>query len=183
VVVISKKEEILDETENVNRIVELAKSNPTKLKDIVSQICLWISCNPLTDLHLNNARFLADDTDTLFFMDGEPIGALAEASDSPTIEAIKKYDQGFFSILGLRNLQGRLSMQMKEESISESDIEIVQKIFDDAIDKRVQVINWQRKWYWFKTYAYDYVPGLAFIASLFCSLRATMARCRTAFGS
>ena len=183
VVVISKKEEILDEFENLMNFVELAKTKPEILKAIVTQICLFISCNPLTDLHLNNVRFLADDTDTLLFLDGEPIGALAEASDHKTIEAIEQYDQGFFPILGLRNLQASIAIQLGQENILENDIKTVQKIFDDAIDKRVQVLIWQRKWHWFKTYAFHYVPGLTLIASIFVSVRAFTERWRIALAS
>ena len=166
VVVISKKEQILDESANLWYFAEIGQCKPSKLEEIAFQICLFITCNPLTDLHMYNIRFLDDDTDTVLFMDGEPVGGLAEASDQMLIDANQKYDRGFFSILGLRKLQLSISEGMKDEGIPESDIETVQKIFDEAIEKRVRVIDWERKWHWVKVYAMDCCL-IALIISIF----------------
>lgn len=168
-VVISKKEQILDESGNLWHLAELGQSNPSKLEEIAFQICLFITCNPLTDLHMNNVRFLDDDTDTVLFMDGEPIGGLAEASDQMSIDANQKYDRGFFSILGLKKLQLSISEDMEYECIPASDIETVQKIFDEAIEKRVRVIDWERKWHWIKVYTFDCFL-VAFFLSIFNAL-------------
>jgi len=173
-VVLSKKENILNESDSISRFVSLALTKPAKLSEIALQVCLFMACNPIPDLHLQNARFLDDDTDTLFFMDGEPIGAIAEASNSQTVEAIQKYDQGLFPILSLRKLQASIPSQLGEENIPDFAIQQVQKIFDEAIEKRVQIIIWERKWHLFKIYAVTHVPGLAFILPIFAMLQASI---------
>lgn len=146
VVVLSKKENLLSETESFKRLTLLAEENPLQLQQIASEVCRFLCCNPITDLHLRNMRFLADQSDTLFFMDGEPVGGLAEASNSEAVRANQRFDRGFFSIVSLKKLQGSITPMMKEEYLNASSIAKVQKIFDEAVETHVQVVIWQRKW-------------------------------------
>ena len=155
IVVISQKEQILGERNNLLRFAALAKNDPDKLRKIARQISLFITCNPLTDLHLNNMSFLADNSDTILFMDGEPIGWLADSSEPCTEKTFEQYDAGFYPILGLKRLQELISEQMKRQKIPRAEIQAVQQIFDEAINTRVQIIIWERKWHWIKFYALE----------------------------
>lgn len=165
VVVISRKVNILSNGDNIQRYAYLAQCDQPKLRSIAAQICLFITCNPLTDLALHNIRFGADNdtADTLFFIDGEPIGWLANVYDQLTGDSLQQYDQGFFPILGLRKLQASISDQMRNMNVPQASINAVQAIFDEAIEKRIQTIILERKWHLFKTSALTQLQGAAIL--------------------
>lgn len=144
VVVISKKENILSESENLHRFAKIVHDDPLKLQEISRQIVLLVKNWKITDAHLHNLRFLDDGTDTLMCIDGEPIGALADASQPEMVKAIQAFDQSFYSLLGLKKLQNSLPMQMEEEGIAEEDSFKIQKIFNANIAKMEEEINRER---------------------------------------
>lgn len=147
-VVISKKEEILENPSNLSRIVELAKTNPKELETIFQQLADLIKHNPLTDLHLFNLPFLKNASNTIFLMDGEPIGTIADAAYPPMVQYIQGFDPGFFPIAALKMLKAKIPEQLKEVAFSEGDIKAIQDIVDPIIDRCVQKIISERRWTW-----------------------------------
>lgn len=172
VVVISKKESIVDAKNNLHHFAALARNDPDKLREIARQIALFITCNPLTDLHLYNFSFLDDDSDTLLFMDGEPIGWLADCSDPNMEETYKNYDRGFYPILGLKKLQESITEQINKQKGSLTELQAVKRIFDEAINNRVQVIIWERTWHWIKYYALENLQSLTISGMLLFAIQA-----------
>lgn len=149
-VVISKKANIVSEEENLQRFVTMAYHRPKKLEELVQKISLVIKYMPLTDACLRNIRFLDDDTDTLTFFDGEPIGGLTDISQPQMIKGIQEYDRGFFSLLGLKKLTASIREQM-EGNFSEAKIAKVQEIFDRVTLPIKNTIIYERGAYLIKT--------------------------------
>lgn len=143
-VVFSKEENLLSHIESLKRFAALAETEFERLRLIARQICLFIKHTYLTDMHIGNMRFLDDETDTVAFFDGEPVGALSEASEEHVAEIFEEYDIGFYPLLGLKKLQYSISEYMSPEQISQSSIEKVQSIFDQEINQVSQEIIAER---------------------------------------
>lgn len=148
VVVISKKEEILDNPSNLSRLVELAKKNPKELETIFQQLADFIKYNPLTDLHLFNLPFLKKASNTIFLMDGEPIGTIADAADKDMVKYIQGFDPGFFPIAALKMLKAKIPEQLTDVPFSKREIKAIQDIVDPIIDACIQKIILERRWTW-----------------------------------
>lgn len=172
VVVISKKEHILTERANMLRFVELAHQRPDQLYQLARQIALFIKYTLLTDTHLNNIRFLDDQTDTVLFLDGEPIGGLADSSEQFFANKIQSYDPGFFALLGLKKLITSIPDYMESEDIPDSDIQKVQDIFNRAVKPIQAEIIRERRWRWIKMTINRYVEiFLAAVISMLSNMR------------
>lgn len=163
VVVISQKADILDESANLHRFADMAIEDPKRLMKIVDEIVLLIKCWKLTDTHLHNFRFLDDDTDTLIAIDGEPIGALADASEPRMVESVRSFNPGFYSLLGLKKLEISIYEKMEEEGIESSKIEVVQTLFHTKITVAMNEIIQQSAWSLIKKTLYEssYLLNLA----------------------
>jgi hypothetical protein len=157
VVVISKKENILTERANMQRFVEMAHQRPNQLYQLARQIAFFIKYTLLTDTHLNNIRFLSDQTDTVLFLDGEPIGGLADLSQPRLTSTIQSFDPGFFALLGLKKLITSMRDYMESENIPSADIQRVQDIFNRAVKPIQEEIIRERRWYWIKMTIKRYV--------------------------
>ncbi len=132
-VVISKKEPILNRSESLNHYVKLAKNCPEKLQQIARDIVRFISALRLTDSHIDNFPFLNDGSDTVIAIDGEPVGGLADINETRMVESLKEFDPGFFSLVGLQKFQSSICQKMRSEKIDFIDILKVQEIFDTEI--------------------------------------------------
>lgn len=172
VVVISRKENILNEKDNLQRFVDMAYLRPNKLRQLADQISLFIKYTQLTDTHLHNLRFLDDDTDTLMFIDGEPIGGLADVSQPEMVDAIGKYDRGFFSLLGLKKFTTSIREQMEDENFPESDIQKVQEIFEERFKPVMKEIIRERRWHMAKVLLGRYCSFFNFILAIFATIQA-----------
>ncbi len=174
VVVISKKENIVSEKENIYRFIEMARKHPKELLKLATQIALFIKYTQLTDVHLGNIRFLSDHKDTIFFMDGEPIGGLSDASEPRMAKAMQAFDPGFFPLLGLKKLITSLREDMEFARIPESDIQKVQEIFNQAINPIQADIIRERRWIWINQSLNHYLSLLnSFILTIFSTMQNT----------
>lgn len=163
VVIISKKENILNETDNLKHFVKMAVHRPQQLKELIKQISLFIQHTFITDMHLHNIRFLVDGdihdhenaldkaTDRVIFIDGEPIGALSDCTRIQTINSIKSFDYGFFPLLGLKKLTASVREQMKDEKFPVEEIQRIQAIFDEVVNPIKEKIIRERRWHLIKT--------------------------------
>jgi hypothetical protein len=164
VVVISQKENVLSQSNNLWHYVKLANLYPDKLRRIASQIALFIRHVKITDSHLNNFPFLDDDSDTALAIDGEPVGGLADASLPDMVQAVEAFDPGFYSLLGLKKLQSSIYEQMHAEGIKLKDILKVQSIFDEVINSNITSVIQERAWQLVKArvYASSIMMNVAF---------------------
>jgi hypothetical protein len=167
VVVISKKEDILSESDHLHTLAQMAEQHPEKLHEIAHQMVRFIKYWKLTDAHMLNFRFLDDESDTLIAIDGEPIGALADATLPEMVKAVEAFDAGFYSLLGIKKLQTSLREQMEEEDIASSTIDKVQQIFDEKIQATANEIIWERAWHFIKVKVYLCLPQLEAVVIAF----------------
>lgn len=179
IVVISKKEKIVSETTNLYRFVGMAYHCPSKLIRLAKQIAYFIKYTLVTDTHLNNIRFLDDDTDTVLFMDGEPVGGLADVSEPRMASAVQEYDPGFFALLGLKKLIISIRENMEDEGIPEKDIQEVQALFNQAVDPIKDEIIRERRWVWLKAIVDDYLINFnSALYAIVSSIRVIYQHCR-----
>ncbi len=146
-VVFSKEENLLNQSESLKYFAMLAETRPERLKVIVHQICLFIKHTHLTDMHIDNMRFLDDETDTLVLFDGEPIGAVSEASEENVAKIFEEYDAGFYPLLGLKKLQSSIYDSFNFMQINPNSIEKMQRIFNQEINQISQEIIAERYWH------------------------------------
>jgi hypothetical protein len=178
VVVISKKEDILGDDENIRRFIKLAEEEPEKLVKIARQIVLFIKCTHLTDMHLFNFQFRNDDSNTLCLLDGEPIGALADESEPPMVKTYGEFDPAFFPILGLKYLKANIPEQLQGEGILQSTILKIQGIFDKEIDQMITEITIERTLDLFKKDIMQHYPILDPIFMIFALIFALWSETR-----
>lgn len=171
VVVISKKENILDDSNHIKHLVEMAILRPNKLSELAHQISVFIKHTHLTDNHIGNFRFLDDNSDRVVFLDGEPIGALAEASQAQMVRTFSQYDQGFFPLLGLKRLQKRIPEQLKGYDVSFSNIQLITQIFNAEIEPIKKEIICERRWENVKILTWHYFPILPLVLAIFRMLQ------------
>jgi hypothetical protein len=157
--VISQKVPLMNEFDSINKFINLAKDNPQELREIITQICLVIKHTHLTDMHINNIRFAADGSNKVYFFDGEPVGGLADISEPEMRKSFEGTDFALFPLVGMRFLQESIKVPFQSHHLRRSDLNIVQKIFNEIIDASVKSIVQDRRRYYLKI-----------IASLICPL-------------
>ncbi len=158
-VVISKKVPILSEEASLQRYIDLARSSPEELKEILRQVCLVIKHTHLTDMHLHNIRFAADGSNKVYLFDGEPVGGLIDVSQSYMKGIYKGLDFALFPVLGMRFLQEQTARLLRDRQFPDVDIARFQGILDAVINPAAESIINDRRWYYFKI-----------ISSLICPL-------------
>lgn len=152
VVVLSKKEDVLSPSDNLQHYAKLAEKDPAQLKLIAREIVLFIQKVRLTDNHLNNFPFSADKK-TVIAVDGEPVGGLADTAYPEMVQAVKAFDPGFYSLMGLKQLHTTIAEQMKAEGIGLKAIARVQAIFGEAIQDGITREIQERYWHTVKVKA------------------------------
>ncbi|MCE2982242.1 MAG: hypothetical protein LW832_01625 [Parachlamydia sp.] len=148
--VISKKVPILNERESQRRFIQLARRNPNELKKIIAQVATVIKNTSLSDMHLNNIRFMDDGTNRVCLFDGEPLGGVCDTSTS---FQNKKFDFALPCILGLRVLVDHTSNCMREMGWEEADVEAVSSLIKEVVDPLADEIICERRNYYFKLIA------------------------------
>lgn len=168
-VVLSKKSDILDEQENLEKFGDLGLYNPAKLEKIVEELCQFIIHTHITDMHLHNVRFLKDK-DILMAIDGEPIGGLKDISQKDI--NYSNYDYALFPLLGLSKLKESVGL-LKKNKICEKKANAVKAIFDRVINKKMSEIILERQLYYGKfivSVICPVIPLVYLIAAIFKTL-------------
>ena len=156
-IVLSKKIDLLDSLSSIEHYVQMAIERPSDLEILVRQICIFIKHTQIIDNHLDNIRFLANGSDTVLFMDGEP-GNLRDVTHEPMAES-QNYDVSVFSIVGLRNLQHRITKDLFFDEIAYESSLKTQTIFNQIIDEEVNQIIKERQCDHKKSWTHFIFPG------------------------
>jgi hypothetical protein len=179
-VVISEKLDIVSEEENCARLARLAAHNPSRMRQIVEELCQFILHTHLTDMHIVNIRFLKEaqdvqlgqEKDQLAVIDSEPIGGLRDISQPELKIYFQGFDYALFPLLGLRKLQESTAGLMLQSGVALESALIVDKIFKEVIGKHADALIQTRRSYYAKVIVSVLCPLIPMVLLVIAAIKA-----------